>query len=230
MIRVCALLAMAACLQAHIVTVHTESEELLFEMRKGETLSQVVARAEPFVQHAQHVMIEVAAESSQPSCEVALVQVPVGHPRDYAREVTSREKETIRYIITTLANHSIIALNFVRGDLEQAGASIHHIHPLKFLMTIFSDEELKVSIRHVRGKSLVWSQFLGGIKQRFTDEIAAGNLTQEQIDDFCKKLSISPDMVCPSIQSRHWEGLIDALITHVPRKGEYRRYDCNGRR
>src|SRR5262245_8490538 len=68
----------------------------------------------------------------------------LGYPRNYNAEITREEKSDIRFIITSLANKSLISIGIAKPDLEAAGDRIEHIHPLRFLMAVFTDEELKV--------------------------------------------------------------------------------------
>jgi len=64
--------------------------------------------------------------------------------RDYYHHVTPAEFADIKYVITSVANKNVAALLWNRKALEAAGDRTEHIHPLKFFLTIFLDEELKV--------------------------------------------------------------------------------------
>jgi hypothetical protein len=150
----------------------------------------------------------------------------LGYPRNYFAEVLPEEKKDIRFIISFLAKEdNYINIMIARGRLEAAGDRIDHLHPLRFLMTVFSDEELKALIRNVRSKGLVWNPFVGGLKASLATETSIGNMKPEYIQHFSEKLNISPNLISDSIYSEMWDEFVDLLIAHIPRKGDYDRYD-----
>lgn len=149
----------------------------------------------------------------------------LGYPRDYTAEVTHYERADIRFIVSSLADKSLMSIAFIKGDLESAGDRIDHVHPLRFLMTIFVDEEMKVAIRNIRGRGWIWNQFVDGIKDSLSTEANIGNLRDEHIVHFASTLGLDPRRLYPSILAQNWEGLIDTLIREVPRRGDHDRYD-----
>lgn len=149
----------------------------------------------------------------------------LGYPRDYSRELTREEKADIRYIVTSLANKSLISIGLVKAELEAAGDRIEHIHPLRFLMTVFTDEELKVGIRNIRGRGWVWNHFVGGIRECLTTETGIGNMKAEFIHHFAHTVQIDHQIIVPSVSNQRWDDFIDLLITHIPRLGDHDRYD-----
>jgi len=64
----------------------------------------------------------------------------------------------------------LISIAIAKGDLVAAGDRIDHVHPLRFLEAVFTDEELKVGIRNIRGKGWVWNHFVGGLKDSLSTE------------------------------------------------------------
>src|SRR5262249_18262449 len=106
-------------------------------------------------------------------------------PRDYWMPVTPEEKENITYIITTLAENEPVFLLKHKNRLEKAGAKINHLHPLRYLYAIFSDEELKVGMRNIRSKNgLAWSGFVKGCEETLTEEAARSNVRVEHVVNF----------------------------------------------
>lgn len=148
----------------------------------------------------------------------------LGYPRDYSCGVTANEKENIHFIVKTLADKSLIVIAKERYSLEAAGDRIDHVHPLNFLLVIFSDEEMKVAIRNIRGKGWVWSNFLGGLKDTLNAESQIKNILP-YVNDFAAKLNIDPNLILPAIQSKNWDLLVDQLIHYIPRSGDSNRYD-----
>jgi glycyl-tRNA synthetase beta subunit len=146
-------------------------------------------------------------------------------PRDYYAHVSTEEKADIAYIVRTLANTSLIKILNHKSSLESAGQRVEHLHPLRFLQVIFTDEELKACMLNLQGKSWVWSDFLEGITSSLTKEAAADNLKQEHIKDFAKRVNIDVKLINPPLKKRDWEKFVDILIENVPREGNPDRYD-----
>lgn len=150
---------------------------------------------------------------------------PKEAPRDYYASTSSQEREDIAYIVRTLANTSLVKIMSHQSSLESAGDRVEHLHPLKFLMVIFTDEELKVCMHNLQGRSWVWKDFLEGVTTSLNDEAAAGNLREEYIKDFAKKIKVDIKLINPSLKKRNWEKFVDLLIEHSPRDGDPTRYD-----
>lgn len=156
-----------------------------------------------------------------------LVNTPIALSlsRDYLAGVAPHEASDIHYIVTTLANVPTIGLAFYSGSLDQAGDRINHVHPFRFLQTVFTSEELKVCIRNVKNKGWVWNRFMSGLSESLDEEAAAGNLKPEFIHDFAAIVGIDPSKIVPHIEKRRWKSLVSALIKHIPREGDSGRYD-----
>lgn len=146
-------------------------------------------------------------------------------PRDYYNSLKANDKKDIGFILKTLANTSIFKVMAHKGELERAGERVEHVHPLQFLYTIFSDEELKVCIRNLQGKDWVWDDFLEGITTSLKKENDAENLKSEYIKDFAHQLNIDPKIISAPIKKQEWKKVVDNLIEHVPRTGDINRYD-----
>lgn len=189
----------------------TEIEEKVVALADG--------KRKPFV-------IECAGGSKRWSFKAARNQGGyLGYPRNYHIELSREEKADIRFIVTFLANKSLITIGLAKADLEAAGDRIEHIHPLRFLMTVFIDEELKVGIRNIRGRGWVWNHFLGGFKDALTTEMGIDNMKKEFIYDFAQNVKIAPEIIIPSVSNQNWDNFIDLLITHIPRVGDHDRFD-----
>ncbi|MCH9610411.1 MAG: hypothetical protein S4CHLAM81_12860 [Chlamydiales bacterium] len=149
---------------------------------------------------------------------------PLGYPRDYSIGFSEEEFADIQFIVLTLADKSLVSIAKERYALESAGDRIDHVHPLNFLLAVFTNEELKVGVRNIRGKGWVWSNFVGGIKQTLSTEAQINNV-MPFLQDFTSKLEISVPVVLPAVRSKNWDLFIDQLIRYVPRKDDSGRYD-----
>lgn len=145
--------------------------------------------------------------------------------RDYLAAVTESEKKDIAYIVNTLGMSSLYSIKKAKSSLKNAGARIDHVHPLRFLMCVFTDEKMKASIAAMEGRAWVWSEFVSGIAESLETEMNRGNMKSEFIADFSSKVGIDPNMITSSIESRHWTQLIVSLIRSVPRDANVNRYD-----
>lgn len=169
--------------------------------------------------------LEIAISSA--GIKVKPVEYVKSQPRNYNTPVSSGDREKIRYIVTTLGFESILKITSVRSDLKKKGKQIDHLHPFRFLMTIFTDEEMKAAAHAIRGRMIgwIWDEFLGGIAGSLKEEAANHNLKPEYIQDFAKKLGISADLITPAIQNEQWKEFVDILIDHVPRQNDPNRYN-----
>lgn len=140
-------------------------------------------------------------------------------------DVTKQEKKDLVYIVHSLARNSWTSILSDKSALKKAGDRIGHLHPLRFLMTVFTDEELKADISAVRGRSLVWKNFYEGLENSFKQESQKNNIPQEFVDDFAARLGIDVALVTPLINESRWKDFIDTLIDKVPRSGNPGRYD-----
>lgn len=213
---------------ANVITFSTDAEEFLFDVRPEETISDLVDRASPLLENSDYIVLEVSKKRDSFRFwdrEARSQGHFLGHPRNYLAEVTSSEKRDIHFIVTTLANKSLLAIAKAKGDLEIAGDRIDHIHPLNFLLTVFSSSELAVGVRNIRGKGWVWHQFIGGLKDTLSAESSIDNLKYSYVDDFARQLEVNVIKIQAYIETQNWDGLIDLLIAEKKRSGDQNRYD-----
>ncbi len=215
---------------AQIVTLTTDHEEFLFNVHPEETISEIIEQASPFLGDDDLIILEISRKRNAFKFwdhQARNQGQYLGYPRNYEAGISREEKGYIHYIITTLANKTLVTIAKSRTELENAGDRIDHVHPLHFLRTVFTDEELKVGIRNIRGKGWVWHSFTAGLKDTLSTELDIGNIKEEYVIDFAQAVELNPNIIRPFIQARNWDGLIDALINEIPRKNNDRdRYDC----
>lgn len=144
--------------------------------------------------------------------------------RDYHRPLTMSDRQDIHYIISNLANNSVINIMFSKSSLERAGDRIDPVHPLQFLLCVFSNEEMKAGVHNIRGRSLLWKDFYNGLSESLQNESMENNL-EPYIADFAKKLHLNPALLTSSLHRRNWNEFLDVLFIHIPRNPERNRYD-----
>ncbi len=147
-------------------------------------------------------------------------------PRNYYGAVTAEQRADIKFIVKTLGNSSLPSIAKQKSSLEKAGARINSVHPLKFLLTVFTDEELKVGMRNLKNRGgWVWSDFSSGLKDSLAEEASRANMKPEFIEEFAVSVGVSSAILTPSIQGSRWGEFVEVLINNVPRNGDPNRYD-----
>ncbi len=145
--------------------------------------------------------------------------------RDYDEPVAKQEKKDITYIVTTLGNESLISIGTAKSSLKKAGDRIDHLHPLRFLMTVFTDERLKAGIHAIRDRGgWIWSGFIDGLVGSLNEEGGRKNLLQF-VPDFASKVKIDPELILPALQQGKWSDFVNILIDKIPRETDPNRYD-----
>lgn len=117
--------------------------------------------------------------------------------RDYYRQVTDAEKSDARKILKNLATNSWTDLLDNKSMLKRCGDQIAHIHPLRFLHCIFSDEEFKGYIHAIKDMKIIWKEFFSGLSESLEKEFNLGNIKEEYIKDFTTNTGV------PQRQSKH---------------------------
>lgn len=198
----------------------TATEMISFEITQEDSLLDFLQNLQDYTQNNKWQL-----EVTDGKIIAKSIQNPDDPPRDYYNSLQEKDKEDIGFILRTLANTSILKIMSHQSELERAGERVEHVHPFKFLYCIFSNEELKVCIRNLQGKSWVWKDFLSGITTSLDKENAVDNLKSEYIKDFAKQLNIDPKILSVPIKKQDWKGVVENLIEKVPREGDTKRYD-----
>lgn len=143
--------------------------------------------------------------------------------RNYYQSLSNQDKADITYLVTTLANSSLLGLGVAKSSLESAGDRLDPVHPLQFLAYVFTNEELKTSMRGLQGNSWVWKRFMSGISESFDEEYKCNNMNYAQ--NFASTVGVDVNVILPSLNSAKWEQFVSLLIKNVPRKAVANRYD-----
>jgi hypothetical protein len=228
----------STCSAQEVIVKVPSGEMIRMEIEPSDTFNSVLEQIEAYMEIPAEYRELYARQSSSASTnrsftldysEESWQQRAVKSNRNYDAEVTPSEKEDMSYIAKTLARNSLISIYSQRKDLERAGERYDHVHPFRFLMTLFEDEELKVCVRMINnrrdlGRRDIWNEFVGGFNKSFTTEVANSNVDQH-VDKFAARLGLKGDQIRPIINQRDWEGLITTLIELLPRTGDSGRYD-----
>ena len=145
--------------------------------------------------------------------------------RNYWAPATKTEQEIVQHIIITMGNKSLAKIWNERNALKKAGDKLDNLHPFRFLLAIFTNEEAKAAMASLKGRSWVWGEFKKGLYVTLTEEEEKHNLKPEHIEDFAKQLGISSKLIIPALKKCDWDELVTVLIKNVPREGDPTRYN-----
>lgn len=124
---------------------------------------------------------------------------------------TEADKEIVRLIIETMGTNGKLSLLFKRGDLERLGAQINHLHPFKFLSSIFTSPTATYYMNDVFSDYFKRKGFMDGLGPSMTNRAELGKL-DVYVNEFSKEVGVSPEAVRGFIKSRDWEGLVQHLM------------------
>ncbi len=125
--------------------------------------------------------------------------------------LSTSEKETIYYIISNMAQKSIVQLAFKKKKMESRGKKINHLHPMRFIGFILSNPELKKCLNKIEKSSFKWDAFIDGFAKRMKEESGRNNLLP-YVDGFAKQVGAKPDKITRFIYEKDWEGLVRFLM------------------
>lgn len=148
-----------------------------------------------------------------------------GVTRHYHTHITYEESEVIRKIVTMLASNSWPELWKNRNKLRDAGKEIDHVHPFRFLMTIFMDDEMRAGVHTIKDRGgKIWKEFTKGVYTTLTAEEAKNNVSPH-IDQFASEMRVNAARIRKPLQEKDWKRFTEVLLEEIPRGGEPNRYN-----
>jgi hypothetical protein len=205
-----------------IVVRSPAGEHYVIDVAPEETFHEVMNRVEKSIIEPEQ---QIASNDSWFNFKKNTNKAPAP-PRDYSNPVTLAEFQDISYIVNTLSKSSYAKILASKGSLKKAGDRIDHLHPLRFLMCVFTDEELKVGVHMIRNDSWVWPDFFDdGLKKSLIQEASRNNMKPEFVQDFARQVGVDYAKIAPLIQAGKWRAFVDTLIEEIPRDGEPDRHD-----
>lgn len=130
----------------------------------------------------------------------------------YKDLVCSEEDQANIYeIISTVGEKPKLKLLFHINHLKELEAKVTHVHPLKFLSTIFKNSYLKSLMYYIWNDSYKKEGFFNGLSPRLTLEAEKGKLDMH-LKDFATDLGVSPESLKAYFDVRDWENMVLFLI------------------
>lgn len=125
--------------------------------------------------------------------------------------ITQEEKYKIGQILIIMAENSVFKLLFERKKLERLGHDIGHIHPFRFLGTVFSDPRLVHCMRRIRRSGFKWDGFIDGFSQKLKEEVREKNVNQ-YVASFAEFLDVKAEDIQVFVNHLDFEGLVLYLM------------------
>ena len=123
---------------------------------------------------------------------------------------TDQDRAKLYELISTIAAKNWLDLLVVRSHMKQLGAEINHVHPLKFLATIFADPHLKTCMPQIWNDFLKRDYMINELGANLTRESDKGTL-DKHLPAFSQQLNLSLDTVRSYTGVRDWDGLVRHL-------------------
>ncbi|MEI6531310.1 MAG: hypothetical protein WCN87_00630 [Chlamydiota bacterium] len=139
--------------------------------------------------------------------------------KDYNKPLTRSDSQDIYYIITNLSNSSVINIMLNRSSIEKAGDRIDPVHPLQFLLSIFSNKELIICIHNIKNRPLIWKDFSKGLETSLQRESSEKNF-DKYMADFASKLKIRADLLEKPAKEKKWDKFLGVLFAQIPLKSD----------
>jgi hypothetical protein len=125
--------------------------------------------------------------------------------------ITEGEAQLIYEIIDIMATHNLAKLLLKKSEMEKRGKKVHHVHPIRFLGTVFTNPYLKKCMAEIMDSFFKWDGFISGLSERLDEEYQKENILP-YVPGFCQAVKANPDQVRFYIQKRKWEDLVIYLI------------------
>ena len=165
--------------------------------------------------HAKVEHVQTCIRNSVPLASFIKVPKPNsgGDPAYNELVCTEQDQENISFIILTMAGNGKLSLLFKKSELNAIGAKISHVHPLKFLGTVFSNPKLKECMRDIYRDYFKWNGFMDGLGPSLTTQVHQNKINQ-YLDAFAKECAVPAQDLVGYIESKDWEGMVRYLMIH----------------
>ncbi|MCF7806252.1 MAG: hypothetical protein K9M07_03570 [Simkaniaceae bacterium] len=122
------------------------------------------------------------------------------------------KKRDISHIITQMGTKSDSKLLWHVSDLKKRGDNIKHVPTLQFLAYIFSNSNLRDSMKKIKGSYFKWTlnmqkEISSGLQKQFE----RGEL-QDQLEGFAEFIGVNYDELKKASDNQDWNDFLNALM------------------
>lgn len=135
-----------------------------------------------------------------------IIKIPTGNQGEVSYKnliCTDDDKAIIFEVISTLADNGKFDLLAKQRHLRRLEVQINHVHPFKFLGTIFSNPKLKARMIPVFDDFFKRAGFMDGLGPSLTREASKGKLLQ-YLDDFAMEVNVNSADIRTLYQNKDW--------------------------
>lgn len=129
----------------------------------------------------------------------------------YSLPISMLDRQNIGRLLTIMAENSVFKLLFEKKRLERIGHDINHVHPIRFIATLFSDFRLVTCLQRIKQSTFKWDGFVDGFSERLRQEVRAKNVNRF-VPGMAKILNVNAADVQAYINYDDFEGLMNYLI------------------
>ena len=127
--------------------------------------------------------------------------------------ITQKERDKIFKLIDSMGTDSWGSLLLKKRKLEKIGEEIDHIHPIRFLATVFVNPHLRYCMQEISHSPLKWGRFIKGLSKKLEINADKNNL-YKYISGFATEVGVDPDRCYRYLHKREWEPFVHYLIQH----------------
>ena len=129
----------------------------------------------------------------------------------FALQLHAQQERIISEIISTIDNTHLMLLGFQASHLHRLGDQLGEIGVFQFMGYIFSQPQLKQSMRKIHSSWGKWQGFMGGLAPRIESECHKENFVHE-VTRFAHFLRIDPNVLLHCAHNRDWDGFVGRLV------------------
>jgi hypothetical protein len=120
---------------------------------------------------------------------------------------SEKEKQEVISLFNDINNHGYLYLMSHAVDFYTRSKQIEKIHPLRFLICLFSNTTITSSMKEI-SKSLKWCAISKGFQSNF-DKYSDLHL---YLNPFAKEMVLTPNKMEKYFKEKNWPGLVEYLI------------------
>jgi hypothetical protein len=125
--------------------------------------------------------------------------------------ISQEDKIIIGRLLMTMAENNIFKLLMEKKRLEKWGDDINHVHPVRFLGTVFTDPRLIYCMREIKRSSFKWDSFVEGFSERMREEAGRNNLVR-YVEGFAEAIGRDAKDLYVYFENADFEGLVKHLL------------------
>jgi hypothetical protein len=129
----------------------------------------------------------------------------------YQLSLSQNASEKIHKLIHNMGTLSWPKLLWKKNEMEKLGEQVDHVHPLRFLGVIMSDDHLKDCMRNISDSPLKMNRFMNGLSEKLDKNFKKSNLLP-YVAGFAETVKKDPYRIEDLVIRKKWHALVDYLL------------------